>query len=480
MRTHSFVLNLITRSLILALAILFVVCAFLPIVSIDLSEFSTDIRKEFGSVNFKLSAIDVIELSINNFQSKTERELRDSSLAMEVEGQMEQAEEILADYERNDFRKYESLSGSQKALCQNLFFNILLLIARSESVPLQPIVLLAAILSLLFLLLAIAFLVIALLSFMGALGIKVFQSKKMGLCLYILLSCVPLSIIGVCVAVRCFDSLFTATAALIVPLVFSLCLIVTLIILRIIFERVRYSAKSIVLRVFVVLFAVILLCLPTVSILKSNLSTIFQNASEKKEASIALDASVFGKFHIGEPLSETYDSAYEKSNDDAMKNKLEKAFQQYFKWYSASEIKNGGADLTNIIFLESLLASCGSHRLGALFAWIPVFMLLCALFALLILQQNTMYFLSESYSRGVILLAKIGLILFAVALLSVSGIFLGIINGAITRYTLTGYTVSISPGIISFLVFVTVSVCLPSKARSPHFATSKQEGASKQ
>lgn len=456
---RAFVRNIITKSVCLALAILFVVLAFLPI-------FSRTLEVDLGEgipfkAEIKLSAIDTLILFANTFQSQSELQLMESPLVEKLESQAMQLGTMVV-FEQS--LNYNTLSREAKSLIQDILFTTLLLAARSDEVGAPIVMYVACALCVAYVLLTVALLVLAILSFIGAFGIGRLGSKKLERALYLLMTIIPVLAIALPLAHQTTIPDLHATYALILPLILSLAFLVWVMISRILFEKLRFSVKTLVVRSVSTALCVLVLCLVSAPILRCRITTAFKGQSQQTTTSITFDYEDFTAFQFGEKDLEKYDDFYNYGD----KSETAAALQENKDGFSAfkyTQMKGDDASSHNEELLAYLLAAYNAHHFGFFFSLVSLFAVLAILCAALLLQQNISYFIGGSYSRLAVLLTKILFGIFSLAMLALSIAFLVLISMSISNYGLLGYTVRISAGIILYMVFAIATICMPAKTK---------------
>ncbi len=458
---RPFFLNLITRSLVLFLAIFFVITAFMPILSLPF-DYADGLFYNSKGIDIKLNTIDVIALFCNSLYSQSEEEFYESDAYIELTIQNEENSSLLKVLYNG---KYDTLSASERSDLNDYYTRYLLVMARRETYPTTVALILTAVCALLYILFTVAFAVISLLCFLGTFPLDKLKSKKLENALFYFVSFAPICPIMLRCATRALFADSKATSALILPLILSLCITVWCILRRVFFEKARYSTACIIKRSFAMLTALLVLCVFCVPLLNGNLTMTFQKQSTMRKVAVAMDYAFFPSLHLNEKTSEYYDNFYD-SDRDSIQRVLD-SYEKGFASFTGNQVEKGRADRLHSSFVLHLMSAYNFHDFGVLFSLISAFVFFAVLSAALILQQNLRYFLYGKYSRRLVILSKILLGLFSALILTLAIVFLATINACVSFYGLTTYRIGISAGLIVFLALAIATICIPAKATEP-------------
>ena len=456
-KKHSgFLTHLITQSLALTLAIFTLTMAFMPLVSLPLDDImeSAGLGDEmFDDADFRLNLFQMTALFIDSFYSLSDEELQDTKIYEEFESSIEQLFKV-------SDKEYEDLSRKERQAIDNLIFSSLRLSLRSDLTVAAPAFYVSFICAFLYICFVLAFFVLALLSFLGVFGISKLSSKKIKRALYILLSILPLAALLTFGALSFgFGQYIEITAALLLPILFSLPIILWICISRIIFDKVRYTASTLVRRGFALALSMVVFFLAFAPVVNCRYTGVFSDSAKERHMTVTMYAADFGCFiytdKVIDELNEVHDLTKEETVED-----LEIILENIYL-LNHRDGDSYAAITSNTDMASHLLAATGLHKFAFLLTLIPVMLLGMMLFALLIIQANLSFFMYGANDAKKAFLSKMMMLSFAALSLILVVAFLVAISLTYKHYLNAQYRTVISAGFVILMIFNIAAVCIP-------------------
>lgn len=452
----SFILDLIRRSLVLAMAIFLLVAAFLPMIKLKM-----DLGDEKVNVNF--NAIDGIAFAVNSFASEDEKE---TTKAMEDLYEDMDVEEYEEDWENGD--ELDRFSS-----CLKKVFHIML---RSEEISTSSLLIGIMILSIVQIVLVILLFVFAVLSFVAVFVKKMKGTGRLPLLLMGLVAVVMLAnafaftlSFGGSISVLDVVSVSAAMGAIpICVAVLTVALMLIFFVLRLV-DGDRIRVGTVVKHALSLIFAVILLVSAFAPVVKTEVKTAFDSdESNPQRATAFLDASLFDYLDWSKSQKEEFDDLSTKEMK-AQANEMAKMTFFWLQMYTKREFQKGEADAVNGALFSTLLLGYGAYEFSTLFTLGSLAMLLVFLCALLLIWKNV-YELATGrrISAAMSIPVKILAILMAIIVLALVIVMSLIVTNNAENIPYTAFEVkniykaAVAYGPILMLVSAIGMACVPS------------------
>lgn len=459
---RAFVRDIVTKSIVLLLAMLLVLFAFLPIISINFSFSVIDRESVFFLPDVSYSIIGVTRLSILSLSNMD---------GMESEDEIDSLYDYIDDFGEDlffdlfDASSFEGLSKKASTeITDNFTRPLISVILKSEMHSATP-VCVFAIFGILYLLSALAFLVMAVLSFVG-----VFTKGRLGgkgieraLCaLSAALFVLPIALFSL----KDFFLYGTTSvrATLITSFVLSTLILVWLFLSNVIFNRTRFSLKNILLRSFSFVLCILILSMCGSAFFSAKISVPEYGKEKRSVVTSSFGTEGFGLFSLDREDKLNLDEFYNESSREAIDETLSWRLN-YFRWWTNNQLK--GTEKYMVLsesgILTTLLGAYNLHHTAFLFTLIPWLIFLVACCAAFLLWQSACYFLSAPYCRLACLLSKIVMGVFTACSLALTILMLIFLTLSIGFYGITTFSVSIAAGVILLCIFVGACAFIPSK-----------------
>ncbi len=458
-KNHGFITDLITKSLALALAVFTMVMAFMPLVSFPLGEAMEEVGLDedmLDDADFGLNIFELTTLFFDSFYFLSDEELEESKLYEKLEGSLEELFSISAE-------SFDDLSVKDKRAIKSVMLYTLRLSLRSERTVLDPAFYIGAICALLYVSFTVAFFVLALLSFLGVFGISRLGSKRLERALYILLTVLPVgSMIAYAALSFGFGQDINITLALLLPIIFSLGLILWVSISRVIFEKVRYTAGTLVRRAFAMALSAAIFFLAFAPVVNCHFNGIFASSDKERTMTVSMEAAAFGAFIYADEAMDTLDEVHDlnkQETTDYLKEMLDSVYA-----LSHRDGDTYAAIFSNTSMASYLLAAAGLHKMAFLFTLIPVALFGMMVFALLIMQANFSFFVYGANDAKKAFLSKIIMLAFAALALILVIAFLVSVSLIYKHYLDGQYKTLISAAFVILMIVNVGAACIPVKA----------------
>ncbi|MBQ8416863.1 MAG: hypothetical protein IJX13_08235, partial [Clostridia bacterium] len=401
------VFALCKRIALLAVAVLMLVMSFFPVFQMQFEVSNIEIP-------VMLTPIDNFVFFIDSFQSLEGDELTDTRLYEDLlDISEEYDEEMRRIAEEKDLSlqslEYDDLSGYAKGLMNRAAILGMRLTYQSEEVSPSPMSIIIAVLSLLYILLCVALVVVSVLHLLLELGIlkatKNFGSKST----VALLCAVPMMLVLLYLAMFFCYAYGMAGASLawagVVTVVSFTILFAGLITYRFAVLQHRPRLSSIIKHGLSAAVAVVLLFLLICPVFSITLDAVFTDKNNKREESFSTNASFFENLHLTEIERESCEAIYDEYKMYQFENLMEGHFDTLDS-YKAKDFREGKAALANRQLLIDLGSAAGMHEFYWLFYLICIFYLLISVGACLSLWCHMTWFAGGNYRYVVDRVAK--------------------------------------------------------------------------
>ena len=455
------VVSFIRNALILMLAIVMTVAAFVPFSTIEVSSDDMDIGMtgvEFD-VELEFTAIDNVVLFFDSLKQISEEELVDTKLYEKIEEKAEEFAELVVDNKVNDF---DDLDGRAEEIFYDIIYLSVRLAMQSDMAKTPVAYSTQAILSLLYILVALAFLVFAILNFICTFGLMKRAQEPMYKWTLAMLSAIPALITSLAYALfASFTSEVEMSDMTVTALILSLSVLVVVFVLRLVFGKKDGKLRP-VARAIAMGLAITVICVALAPVAVSTVKTEFNGSTKAKEADIWVDYSSLTDFTIPDPTMEDIEEVRDEYTAAGKTAYYEQLFSSFAR-LSKLKAEDTAGELLNSALLVSLVATKTNESVPATIALAPLFAILTVIGAAIVLWQNTLYFVSGKYSRATVIASKIASAAFAVITLVIAIILVAIASSVAEKYMTSDYTVKISAGIIALVTVAVGSVFCPAR-----------------
>ncbi len=457
---RQFVVDLVKSALILAMAILMLAAAFLPMIrwEINLSELTKDDEKE--RIQVRYSAIDGIGLLVNSFFSLDEDDMEDA--------RKELAES--AENSEDDWLEGDDLNGFAKWIKQELALRL-----KSEDVKTTAGMILVAVFSFAQIVLSVLLIALAVPTFISSLTDKVRGFSRAS---FLLLGLTALVMFVNAYAFRNEFGLHIAdmkfTVMQICIPIFTLCVFAAVAVLRFTVDKERVRVGTSVKHFLSLLFATALLIFAFAPVVSTEVKATFQNMESPKRATSSIDGSLFYACALTDNEKETIDGLKRKERNAILKEALTD-----FSLYTKREFVRGEAERTNQNVFVQFLTFFGAYEYASLFVCGGVALVLIVLCALLLIWKSAYEIATgKRISLVASLSAQIIAILAAVIVIALVLGMSAIVNHNSSSVSVI-YKSQIAYGPIAMLICAIGSVCIPSaiskKNVDPKISISEEE-----
>ena len=443
----KFITAIIKNSLLLAMAVFMLISVFLPLTSIS----SGDTTRFDVELNY--SSIDGIEAAINSYYSLD---------ADEMEDEAEELEDAAADYVD------EWADDEEPNQLESFIKDFLMLALRSEDVEVSVGKISMLVLSIAQILLAIAFLVFAILNFIS-LFTRMKSFSKLSFSLLLLNSIVIFTNAFIFkhefASIKLGDRFYALeggiTAIPVLMLILAICISITFLVLRLAVDKEKFKVGNIIKNSLVLIFALVILISAFAPIVNTSVKAEFSGTDSKKRATSSLDSSVFYSFNITEDEKEEI--------EDKLNSKL--------FWYDEarhifSSLENckkyefekgkGDAKSVNQNMFSWLLLGYDAYEYAGIFSLggtVMTGIVACALLLIFItlyeLAMGVKINLAISYTlKSVVILLTLMILILAIVMSVV------VTSYADTVYNIN-YSSSIAYGPVLMFIFAIAVICVP-------------------
>lgn len=443
----KFITAIIKNSLLLAMAVFMLISVFLPLISI-----SGDITRFDVELNY--SSIDGIEAAINSCYSLD---------ADEMEDEAEDLEDAAAEYvdEWADDEEPDQLESFIK--------DVLMLALRSEDVEVSVGKISMLVLSIAQILLAIAFLVFAILNFIS-LFTRMKSFSKLSFSLLLLNSIVIFTNAfifkhefgSIKLGDRFYASEGGITAIPILMLILAICISITFLVLRLAVDKENFKVGNIIKNSLVLIFALVILISAFAPIVNTNVKAEFLGSSSPKRATSSLDSSVFYSFNITEDEKEEIE---DKLNSELFWYDEARHIFSSLENCKKYEFEKGKGDAKSINqnMFSWLLLGYDAYEYAGIFSLggtVMTGIVACALLLIFItlyeLAMGVKINLAISYTlKSVVILLTLMILILAIVMSVV-------VTGYADTVNNINYSSSIAYGPVLMLIFAIAVICVPS------------------
>ena len=456
---RGFIPNLITKSLALALAVFTLVMAFMPLISCPIDDAMENFGVNdvfFDDAALTLNVFQITTLCLDSFFKLSPDELKDSELYGNLEDSVRELFKISA-------IDYDDMSAREKQIVKSVLIHSLRLSLRSNETALDPAFYIGATCALLYVCFATAFFVLALLSFLGVFNIAGLGSKRLERALYAMLTFLPInSMITYAALSFGFGQSINIAPALLLPIILSLVVILWISIARVIFDKVRYTAGSLVRRAFALSLSVAIFFLAFAPVVNCHFKGVFANSDKQRTMTVSMNAAAFGAFIYTSEAMDALDEVHGLGMQETIVD-LEDILETIYT-LSHRDGDNYVAVSGNSTMASHLLAAAGMHKASFVFTLIPVVLLGMLTCALLIIQANLSFFAYGANDAKKAFLSKILMLCFASLALILVIIFLVSISLTYKHYLDGQYQTLISAAFVILMLFNVGAACVPVKS----------------
>lgn len=367
---------------ILLVSVLVLLAAFLPVVRLQPDTASYGIK----GLEIRYSAVDVMQLFVDHLHSETAEEITDSRLYREYEDVDAAGEEEFNGIE--EVERFDDLTHKQQLLLVRMIKLLMRLGARSEEAAFSPSLMIAAIASLLYLVFAVIFFVVALLQFFLwlCLGCDIGGAAMRMLCF------IP----GAVLARRFAFHLFMGngadvkmTGSVVAVLVASLVLLVASMVVGLITKELRLRVGSAVRAGLTGVLACVMLCVLLLSPLSVKLTGKFRPSSYANPADTASTVRVKTGWDLFDSISMT-DEQIAEVDDKTLEDGI-----TALGYFSRSDFTRGKATAVsalNMAVANAFRLATEDGRGVGIFAFLPVLAFLTALACAWTMEESLLYF----------------------------------------------------------------------------------------
>ncbi|MBO5908195.1 MAG: zinc ribbon domain-containing protein [Clostridia bacterium] len=423
------ILNWTKRSLSLVLSIFFLIFAFLPVITIS----SDDKYSEKYDVDVSISAIESIVYCVDAMHYLDNEDLMDSEVYEE-----------LLDL-TSGVSSVEDLDDYEKETAIKLYLRLFL---SSEATVFTAQFLFSAIVSLLYIIFAIACLVVAVIDFV--LFVMGRESKKLWSVTLCMFAAIPVFNIitgfGIMIAYGGFNN-GSLSGGSIVLIVLSLIVLSAFAFEKFFLsgKKVTIDVKEIIKRSLAVLASLLLMLSVIFPVATYGVKTTFSGSSNSTRAYRDLDVSFFDVYAISE------DQIEECKNSG--KNEIVSLIEGY-KSVTKRNFQKGLSSVDSEVLL-GYFTYFGGHNFAWLISFVSVFALIASIAGAILLWQNIHAIISDKSPRSKLTVpVKIVGVLMAAITLALMIVFIAIVAHNIDYVKLEGAKTSISIGAGSILALV--------------------------
>lgn len=447
----SFIARIIRNSILLFLALIMVISAFLPLTTFEFNYSYSDFDLEIN-----LSAVDQVVVLFDSFKNLDNEELMETKL-------WEKATEIGEFIEDNYDDEDDELSELAEEKLSKFCLLLVRMNAQSEDFSTPVMYYVSSVFSLIYIVNAIALFVFALLNLLAS--FKLLGSAKESMYKWTVraLTLTPVLLI------IAFFNISIALSKSAVPMmsdtaietiVLSITAIISLLVLRIVFSKGEGKLCP-VPRAIAATLAIIVIFLSFAPVFTASVYTTFSGSEKAKTADIKMNVSFFEAFHIDELTKAELEDKLENYTTEQKTNTLAAIFAQ-FNSIRKKDAEGASGGLINNSLIVTLF---GMKTSSAVLKLIPLISLLyigTIVGASLILWQNASYFANSQYSKRIVIAGKITSAVCATLALAASITLLVVIQ-SLDSYLPKGYDISISAGVIFLALFAFGSIFCPHK-----------------
>lgn len=450
---------------VLAISVLMLIMAFFPV-------FKVRFEQQNIEVPVMLSTIDNMVLLVDSFQNLEADELLDTRLSEEAR---ELSEDLDKELQRLAEKKglsrqsmeYDDLSGYAKELMNRAAILVMRLACQSEELIPSPMFIIVAVLSLLYILVCVAAVVVSVLHLLSVVGVLKAQTTSLSKITVALLCAVPMMLALLYLAMFFRYSFGMSSASLgwagIVTMISFAVLLAGLVTYRFVIAKKRACLSAIIKHSVSVVVAVVLLVLLTAPIFTTTLEAVFSDKMKERQESFSTNVSFFERLHLTKSESDFGQTIFEEYDMKQFENLMEEHVEA-LESYTAKDFREGKASAANRQYLLDLSASWGMHEFYWLFYLISILYLLIAIGACLSLWSHMTWFADGGYCYVVDRVSKYTSCICATLALVLAIVFIVLIGSYLDGYKYDRfYTIGISAGIIFMGIFAIGGILAPAR-----------------
>ena len=441
-----FVINLIKRSLVLAIAILMLVVAFLPIMVYEVDVYGEDI-------DIKFSAVDGVILFVNSIYS-----LDDEDIESDMDELYDEIQDVVSEH-REDWKYGEELDVLAPYLKKAINLTY-----RSDMYDASVSTGLVAILCVAYVVIAILLAVFATLSFIAVFKKQMKSRERISILL------LGLQAILALITSYAFNTLYGTSLTMdtvmieheyagVQIMVFVIgCLTLTAfaVIRLFIEEKAKARASTIVKYALSLTFVFALLFSAFAPVVRTEIKAAF-DGGETRKASSTMGGSIFFALELSERARDELDNTNETEVIEDIKSNVE-----YLELYTKREYEKGKAEAINQMIYSGIFLGFGAYKLSGLFAFGGIaIVLVFACACILIWQYGLEIATGKRACKAVAITAKVIAIMMAFIALVLTIVTIVVINNNAKEIGVS-YTAQISAGPILMLLFAIAVACVPS------------------
>ena len=436
----NFAVDIVKRSLVLALAIFMIISVFLPLVRVDDENFDQEVK-------IKYSSIDGIVMFVN------------SCFSLDGEELIEEWDDIddLEDRYEDDWEEGEELDKLESYVKETQ--KILL---RSEKITVTVGKVFVLILSVIQILLSLSLATFAIFSF-----VSLFTRKTRFLKTSFLL-------LGMNVGVM-FTSAFALknefflhmgeskiAAAPIWALILVICLAIAFFVLRLAVDKEKMRVGTLVKHSLGLVFALAIVIFAFAPMVNTEIKSTFTNTEEEKKATSSLDSSLFYELNWNEQTKEIVEDFEDNEDGSSEKYDVARDYFSEFNNFSRRDFEKGEAKAANQEMYSWLLLAWGAYEYSGWYALggeVMVVIVLCAL--LLIIQTLYELAMGKRIDLAFSYTVKSVAIVLAIVILVLTIVTIAVVNNNAEIVDSIRYKASIAYGPIVMLIFAVATICVP-------------------
>ncbi len=456
------VFSIIRNSVILFVAVLLVICSFMPIATMPAEEYEissvveaftgTSVNVDFEDLDLGINTIQSIILIFDSFKDLDEDEIFKSEVYEEILDLSEELDEI-------DAEEASDLSMKEKRDIDRLFFLVMRLFLQSEDSTTPLCLVFSAIAGIGFILFAIALFVVSLLNLLTTLGVLKRGRTKLHNWTMALLSASPMALL-----ITYYTAYMFTEGKLSDISIWSLVAIASAIILSLTFRYIfskGEKASIIVARGIAIGLSIMVVCLAFAPLFKTTLKTQFQGRDFESEIDIKHNATFFTVFEISDLEKEEIEKL-----KDTTKSEKQRYFERQFSFFNYMQKKEAEGPVgesTDSAILMELLCSKTEDPVRVIFSFAYIPFVIMVVGVLLVLWQNLRFFVSGAYTKKIVTIGKLITAIACGVGLVFTVVFVICASSFIDDYITVDYGIKISAGIIFMFLFALGSVFCPSR-----------------
>ena len=450
-------LALLRNSLILAVAVILFTLSFFPFIKVEqnMSEqgISFDVEVDF-------SPIDVVVLFFDSFKMLSEEELENSAIAEELE---ELQNDVIDEISVSASGKITFSREGERLMKKAAMLTMRQTIQSEDYTP-GFFVILNLISCVLYILLTLALLVFAILSFISYFGyLANFKEKALSLSIKLLAGVPGMLLFRYCLYFIYSGVRNTSMAwGSIVSLIVSGAAIVTLIILALT-QKTHTRKIHLPFRVISSVLSVFAICMSLLPIMTTTVEAEFSGRADTSEVDIPVYSSFYAGFEYSAMDWDDLEDLKEK-NEIQRKAYFREKFGE-FEDFTKAQINSGIADYNNIHYLIASTVINQPDALVNLFSCVSLLYFAFFILLSMLLQQNLRCLMDGEYSRIQARIGKIAGVVCAGLILAATTAIIFLIADSLYLYAPTRYSVAFGAGTIFVLVFAIASLVIPGEKK---------------